>query len=125
MVKDGKPYCRGHGLAEASRRPACEILPIPEELSPLVGRVIGACPECRSVVLTASLVGTRERIPLSYGKLTRAPREGDVVFNPITGGARHVSEALLPAVVGWVEKGATLHHDHRALCVRTPVVRGS
>lgn len=29
VSRNRKPYCRGHGLAEASKRPACEIDAIP------------------------------------------------------------------------------------------------
>lgn len=32
VTRDGRAYCRGHGLAEASKRPACSITAIPEEM---------------------------------------------------------------------------------------------
>jgi hypothetical protein len=120
VVKDGKPYCRGHGLAEASRRPRCEVRTIPEELTGTPAARIGSCPECRSVVLVAILAGTRETIAVGYWKLTRDPMAGDVVVNPQTGQARLVDAASLPAVVGWIEKGATLHANHGPLCVGSP-----
>lgn len=121
--RDGKPYCRGHGLAEAAKRPISDITPIQDELSPSIMGLLGSCPACGGMVNMVQ-VG-EERVALDYSRLRRSPVAGDALLRFQTGTGRIIEEGDdLDQVKGWIESGrVALHRLHAPFCIGTKAHR--
>jgi hypothetical protein len=112
VEKDGRYYCRPHGLAEAAKVPTCDVRPMYEE-----------CRSCGHPVIWAKTDAGRW-MPLDALPVPEiAPRL--VVFNPKTKGGHVVTDEDLDRVPRWVELGATLHRSHFASCPNAAQHRGT
>lgn len=118
VEKDDLPYCRGHGLSEASKRPACQIENIPraDDLERTHG--VGRCPACSSVVRWAKLGGGDELVALEWGALRRVAVAGDLAYNPASHGAAPVTGENVNQVRRWAHAGSVhVYKPHDPTCI--------
>lgn len=112
LERDGRPYCRPHGLAEALRLPRCEIRDIPAEFTP---PEVDHCKSCRSACQWVML-DTGKRMLLNRGRM-RTARPGMVALNPRTGRGHVLTRAdIAERLDGWLAAGVELREPHFTNC---------
>lgn len=115
--KDGELYCRGHGLSEASKRPACGITSVPKVGDLARTHGVGRCVGCGSVVRWARLNDGDELVALEWGALRRVAVVGDVAYNPASQGAVPVAGENLNQVRAWAHAGRVhVYKPHEVAC---------